>query len=71
MTEQELDQYWDEFLRKTGRSPEDKCAGDLKFEAKGFVADELVSLVLGKKKRRLGEISETPLSHTLIVNAFF
>lgn len=50
MTEQELDQYWDEFLRKTGRSPEDKCAGDLKFEAKGFVADELVSLVLGKKK---------------------
>jgi len=38
MTEQELDQYWDEFLRK------------IKFEAKGFVADELVSLVLGKKK---------------------
>lgn len=46
----ELDEYWNKFLKETGRDPEEKCAGDLFFEAKGFVGDELVSLVLGGKK---------------------
>jgi len=50
MTEQELDEYWDKFIAATGRDPEDKCAGDINFEAKGFIGDELVSLVLSGKK---------------------
>lgn len=44
------DEYWKEFLKETGRDPEERCSGDLFFEAKGFVGDELVSLVLGGKK---------------------
>ncbi|MCR5189285.1 MAG: ASCH domain-containing protein [Treponema sp.] len=44
------DEYWNKFIKDTGRSPEDRCAGDLCFEAKGFVGDELVSLVLSEKK---------------------
>lgn len=46
----EIDEYWNNFIEKTGRSPEDKCAGDLNFEAKGFVGDEMIALVLGNKK---------------------
>lgn len=45
-----LDEYWNKFLTETGRDPEEKCAGDLFFEAKGFVGDELISLVLSGKK---------------------
>lgn len=50
MTEEELDLYWKKFLQDTGRDPEDKCAGDLTFEAKGFVGDEMVALVLNGQK---------------------
>ena len=50
MTEAEIDEYWNTFITNTGRDSEDKCAGDLHFEAKGFVGDELVSLVLSGKK---------------------
>lgn len=50
MTEQELDLYWEKFLQETGRDPEDRCAGDLTFEAKGFAGDEMVSLVLNGQK---------------------
>jgi len=50
MTEEELDLYWEKFLQDTGRNPEDRCAGDLTFEAKGFVGDEMVSLVLNGQK---------------------
>ena len=50
MTETEIDEYWEKFIKDTGRDSEDKCAGDLNFEAKGFVGDELVSLVLSGKK---------------------
>lgn len=50
MTEEELDLYWERFLQETGRDPEDKCAGDLTFEAKGFIGDEMVSLVLNGQK---------------------
>lgn len=50
MTEEELDLYWEKFLQETGRDPEDKCAGDLTFEAKGFIGDEMVSLVLNGQK---------------------
>lgn len=46
----EIDEYWNNFIEKTGRSSEDKCAGDLNFEAKGFVGDEMIALVLGSKK---------------------
>lgn len=45
-----LDEYWNKFLKDTNRSPDDRCAGDLNFEAKGFVGDELVSLILSGKK---------------------
>ncbi len=46
----EIDEYWNKFIEETGRSQEDKCAGDLCFEAKGFVGDELIALVLGGQK---------------------
>lgn len=46
----ELDEYWNKFLKDTNRNPDEKCSGDLNFEAKGFVGDELVSLVLSDKK---------------------
>lgn len=46
----ELDEYWERFLKKTGRDSDERCAGDLNFEAKGFVGDELVSLVVSGKK---------------------
>lgn len=49
----ELDEYWNNFLINTGRSMEDRCAGDLSFEAKGFVGDELLTLVLTGKKTAL------------------
>ena len=45
-----LDEYWNKFLKETNRSADDKCAGDLNFEAKGFVSDELIALVLSGKK---------------------
>ena len=45
-----IDEYWNRFIKETGRSEEDRCAGDLNFEAKGFVGDELVTLVLGGQK---------------------
>lgn len=45
-----IDEYWNKFIKDTGRSEEDRCAGDLNFEAKGFVGDELISLVLADKK---------------------
>jgi len=46
----ELDEYWNEFISKTNRSADDRCSGDLFFEAKGFVSDELITLVLTDKK---------------------
>ena len=45
-----LDEYWNKFIKETGRSEDDKCAGDLTFEAKGFVGTELITLVLTNKK---------------------
>lgn len=46
----ELDEYWNNFLSETGREPDERCAGDLNFEAKGFVADEMIALLLSGKK---------------------
>ena len=46
----ELDEYWYKFLKETDRDQEDKCAGDLNFEAKGFVGDELMALLISGKK---------------------
>ena len=45
-----VDEYWNKFIKDTGRSEDDRCAGDLCFEANGFVGDEMVSLVLTEKK---------------------
>lgn len=45
-----LDEYWKKFLKDTNRDEEILCAGDLSFEAKGFVGDELVSLIVSGKK---------------------
>ena len=46
----ELDEYWEKFLKDTGRDSEDRCAGDLYFDSKGFVEAELLSLVLSGRK---------------------
>ena len=46
----ELDEYWEKFIKASGRSEDDKCSGDLNFEAKGFVGDEKIALVLGGQK---------------------
>lgn len=46
----DIDLYWKNFLSHTGRDEEEKCAGDLFFEAKGFVSNELLALVLSGKK---------------------
>lgn len=46
----ELDEYWEKFLKDTNRDPDDKCAGDICFEAKGFVEDQLLALLLSGKK---------------------
>lgn len=46
----ELDEYWNNFLQETNRNPDDKCSGDLNFEAKGFVGDELMALLLTGQK---------------------
>ena len=45
-----LDEYWQNFLKSTGRDIDEKCSGDLFFEAKGFVSDQLTALVLSEKK---------------------
>ena len=46
----ELDEYWNKFLAEKNLPPETKCAGDLFFEAKGFVGAELTALVLSGQK---------------------
>ena len=45
-----LDEYWQNFLKSTVRDTDEKCSGDLFFEAKGFVSDQLTALVLSEKK---------------------
>lgn len=45
-----IDQYWNTFIKDTGRKESDRCSGDLIFEAKGFVSDELIALVISGKK---------------------
>ena len=46
----QLDEYWNKFLASKNLPPETKCAGDLFFEAKGFVETELTALVLSGQK---------------------
>ena len=46
-----IDQYWNKFIKDTGRKESDRCSGDLIFEAKGFVSDELIALVISGKKK--------------------
>lgn len=45
-----LDEYWDKFLQANNLPSDTKCAGDLNFEAKGFICDELTSLVISGQK---------------------
>ena len=44
------DEFWNEFIEKTGRDNEDKCSGDLTFESQGFQNDSKVALILSGKK---------------------
>lgn len=46
----ELDEYWNKFLAEKSLPPETRCSGDLFFEAKGFVRDELTALVVTNRK---------------------
>ena len=57
----ELDEYWQKFLSDTGRSPDERCSGDLFFEAKGFVGNELLSLVLAGKKQHFLQVMQPSL----------
>lgn len=44
------DEYWQNFLKDTGRDPEMRCSGDLCFDAEGIQNDEkLVLITTGKK----------------------
>lgn len=61
----ELDEYWNKFLKDTNRDSEDKCSGDLFFEADGFISSELIALVLSGRKTALF----TPLANFLIDQA--
>lgn len=45
-----LDEYWNKFLAQKKLPQDTKCAGDLFFEAKGFVADEMNALVISGQK---------------------
>ena len=45
-----LDEYWNKFLAQKNLPQDTKCAGDLFFEAKGFVADEMNALVISGLK---------------------
>lgn len=45
-----LDEYWFKFLKETGRDEEERCSGDLDFEASGFANDSQVALILAGKK---------------------
>lgn len=45
-----LDEYWEKFIKETGRDLDEKCAGDLNFESKGFSNDSKVALILMGKK---------------------
>ena len=45
-----LDEYWNKFITQSKLAPDTKCAGDLFFEAKGFVSDELTALILSGQK---------------------
>ena len=46
----QLDEYWNKFLTDQKLPPETKCAGDLFFEAKNFVSDELIALLISGQK---------------------
>ena len=45
-----IDEYWNKFIADTGRSEDDRCAGDLHFQTEKFRSDQLISLILADKK---------------------
>lgn len=50
-TKNDIDRYWNEFIKKTGRNPELRYQGSFFFELSEYSANELLRLVLiGQKK---------------------
>ena len=45
-----LDEFWQKFITEKNLPQETKCAGDLFFEAKNFVSDELIALLISGQK---------------------
>lgn len=45
-----LDEYWKEFLQKTGRESDTFCSGDLNFDSNGIKNDTQIILILNGKK---------------------
>lgn len=46
----QADEYWAEFIKNTGRSEDERCAGDLDFESGGIKNDAQVAMILAGKK---------------------
>lgn len=46
----QADEYWAEFIKNTGRSEDECCAGDLDFESGGIKNDAQVAMILAGKK---------------------
>lgn len=44
------DQFWNEFIKNTGRDEDDLCSGDLTFESEGITNDSQIALILTGKK---------------------
>ena len=44
------DKFWNDFLVSTNRDSEDRCAGDINFESKGFSNDVQISMILSGAK---------------------
>lgn len=43
-------EYWNKFLKETKRDPNEKASGEINFEAKGFLADQLSVLLMSGVK---------------------
>lgn len=44
------DEFWADFIKNTGRSENDRCAGDIDFESHGIKNDAQVAMILAGKK---------------------
>ena len=48
-----LDEYWFNFLKKTCRDMEERCAGDISFDSRGITNDAQIALILSGRKTAL------------------